>query len=520
MNFAQAVDAIGRILELKRIASAHVVDHGQMSNDELKAGIINVKAQYLDQGTVQSALDEVFYQNSDDDLRVLSRLMIVDVLLNQYDFQSPFRQTEFKVQAIEQSVINRSNEIDIENLACSSRDSSRYRNLELYRFVLEVAWDHEDSKSPDEVNLLRKLRERLGITEADHRFIEAKLGKYPKPSNQSHTKGEVNHARKYLQRKGILFAIQHDDGEDVDVIPEELAVVMRRILGLEIRVDSYCELMAHKPLRKKKHLYDVLDRSGVEYVKADTVEALVGRVIDYIPPSKAIASSSPRYGLTSEQLVTWCKQLGERASGTTEERVQRIITHFDMLRPVDIQVPDERARWYEFYGALATRDSSTLRAQHVIEKDLEMESKFEEATKYLFSDKFNHAPLHQAGTNHPDGLLALGTNFLMWDNKSKETAVNLKDHIKQFDAYMSKADKPVPIFLVIGPSFTPESETEAIRYHAEHFDRNIALITAEELKRLAEEWQSPENKNRESPFPLGMLASTGRFNRTGLGGLF
>ena len=107
----------------------------------------------------------------------------------------------------------------------------------------------------------------------------------------------------------------------------------------------------------------------------------------------------------------------------------------------------------------------------------------------------------------------------MWDNKSKESPVNLKDHIGQFDAYMNQADKPVPVFLVIGPAFTAESETEAMLYHAQHFDRNIALITAEDLKNLAEEWSSEANKRREDPFSLGLLAAAGGFKRERLGKL-
>ena len=145
--------------------------------------------------------------------------------------------------------------------------------------------------------------------------------------------------------------------------------------------------------------------------------------------------------------------------------------------------------------------------------------KFEEATEYLFAVKLKHSPLRQVGTKHPDGLLSLGSNYLMWDNKSKESPVNLRDHIRQFDGYMDQADKQVPVFLVIGPSFTEESGFEAVRYHAQHFDRNITLITASELKLLAEEWSAPENKSREEPFPLGMLAATGRFERSRLGEL-
>lgn len=58
-----------------------------------------------------------------------------------------------------------------------------------------------------------------------------------------------------------------------------------------------------------------------------------------------------------------------------------------------------------------------------------------------------------------------------------------------------------------------------MKYHAEHFDRSIVLITAAELKALAEEWSSPQHKNRETPFPLGLLAASGRFDRRKLGKL-
>ena len=457
------------------------------------------------------------YQTPESDLRVLSRLILVDVLLNQYDFELPFSETEERVLSCEQSVIDRSNEIELVNLGCVNRKSPRYHNLDLYRFVLDVAWENEDQTSPDEVNLLRKLRGRLGITETDHRLIESKLGKYPKRSNELHTRTEINSARRRLQSMGLLFAIRRDDDADVDIIPVELASVMRGVLNIELRLDSYRALMEYRPLRRKAHLASVLERSDVECGPTDTVELLVDRVIEYVSPSRAVSSVSPRYGLNNEQLGGWCRELSEPVSGTMDERLRRVISHFDRLRPRLEQEADERANWYNYFEQLSAREYDTLRSQHVIEKDLEIETKFEQATEYLFDEKLKHTPLRQPGTNHPDGLLSLGTNYVMWDNKSKESPVSLKDHIRQFDSYMNNADKPVPIFLVIGPSFTPESDSEAVRYHAQHFDRNISLITAQELRSLAEEWSSDDNNRREEPFPLGMLAGTGRFNRGRIG---
>ena len=517
MKFDDAVMAIRTLLDLRRIAGAHVVDHRQLGEDELREAIIKLKTKYLDAETVRLNLEHALYRDLQNDSRVMSHVILVDVLLDQYDSLLPAPQTEERAIEFEQSIVNRSNETELLDLASGNKDSQRHRDLDLYYFVLRVAWENEDAKSPDEVNLLRKLRHRLNITESDHRLLEAKLGKYPKPSNLLHTRAEINQTRRILQGLGLLFAVRQDDEVDLDVIPEELASVLRNILGLELRTESYRQLMEFNLMKRKPHLTEVLSRDGIEFGRYDTIPKLVDRVLSYVPVSKAIASSSPRFGLNSEQLAAWCRQLGISPYGTIEERVGRVIAHFDQLRPRIIAESDERAIWYEFYEQLARRDHETLRAQHVIDKDLEIEAKFEGATDYLFAEKLNHVPLQQRGSNHPDGLLTLQQNYLMWDNKSKESPVSLREHIGQFDGYMNQADKPVPIFLVIGPDFTTESEAEAVRYHAQHFDRNIALITAGELKNLAEEWSSEANRHREDSFPLGLLAASGRFKRERLG---
>lgn len=517
MKFGDAVAAIGTLTDLRRIAGAHVVDHRQLSEDELREALLKVKPQYLHEETVKSNVEHALYKLARNDLRVLSYVLLVDVLLDQYDFLLPTSNAEERVIAFEQAIVNRSNEIELSDLAAGNDDTHRYRDLDLYFFVLRVAWENEDVKSPDEVNLLKKLRARLNITESDHRLLEAKLGKYPKPSNLPHTRTEIGEARRLLQGLGLLFSVRQDGDVDLDVIPEEIAVTIRNMLGIEIRNECYAQLMEYRPLRRKAHLVDVLTQAKVEFGRYDNIDVLVERVLRYVPASQAIASVSPRYGLNSDQLSAWCRQLNISPSGPMEERVARVIEHFDQLRPRLVTEADGREIWYGFFEEFASRDYDFLRAQHVIDKDLEIEAKFEDATSYLFEELLNHTPLQQRGTAHPDGLLSLRMDYLMWDNKSKESPVNLKDHIAQFDGYMNQADKAVPVFLVIGPEFTEDSEAEAIRYHAQHFNRNLVLITAKELKSLAEEWSSMANKQRDTGFNLGLLASTGRFNRERLG---
>lgn len=89
--------------------------------------------------------------------------------------------------------------------------------------------------------------------------------------------------------------------------------------------------------------------------------------------------------------------------------------------------------------------------------------------------------------------------------------MNLKDHIRQFDTYIREADKPVRCFLVIAPSFTDESQALAMDYKVKN-GTVITLITADELRTLADRWAEQQAERSESSFPLGYFEQSGRFN--------
>ena len=141
---------------------------------------------------------------------------------------------------------------------------------------------------------------------------------------------------------------------------------------------------------------------------------------------------------------------------------------------------------------------------------MECEHYFEKATNYLFEVLLKNKPLLLTGTEHPDGKLSYNDKYILWDNKSKETPVNLKDHISQFDNYIKQSDKPVSVFIVIGPSFTENSIKECIKYSLMS-DTQILLITADELKEVAELW----HKNHpDEIFNLGFFKQNGRFDKS------
>lgn len=515
MKFDDAVMNIGTVPDLRRVALAHVVDHRNLKEKELRNALIKVKPQYLHFDTVKDNLEVSFFKNDSLEYRTISHIMINDIMLNEEGYMLNARELEERVMSLEQEIVNKSNEQEIDGLL-SHKDKQRQSEMELYYYILQVAWEYENSKSADEVNLLRKFRYRLNINEMDHKILEAKLGKFPKPNNDIHSRSEIQDVRRHLQSLGLLFPIRDEKGNDIDVIPEELAEVMNKALNKEIKYPNYSILIRHKLLFKKNLLTKALEKANVAISSGDTKDDLAEKAIKHLKPSTFLNEN-----LNNDELYKWCAEFDLPVSGTKQDRIDRIIAYYDSLRQTAPVREDERTVCYEYYEDLAYRDYTTLRAQNIICKDLEIESKFEEATSYLFQHKLNHTPLKQAGSNTPDGLLSFKDMYVMWDNKSKEKPglVNLNDHIKQFNQYIENANKPVPVFLVIAPDYTEESERVAFNYTAENINRNIVLITAKELKELAEEWSSSDNEKHDEPFPLGLLARSGRFNRSLLGSL-
>ncbi|MBQ2812573.1 MAG: hypothetical protein IJE63_04910, partial [Clostridia bacterium] len=134
-------------------------------------------------------------------------------------------------------------------------------------------------------------------------------------------------------------------------------------------------------------------------------------------------------------------------------------------------------------------------------------------TNYIFEKVLFNKPLTLTGTDHPDGKLSFKDKYIMWDNKSKESAVNLKDHIQQFDRYIKTSDKDVVVFMVIAPEFTAQSIQVCVDYSLNN-DTQILLITAEELKTVAELW---DKKHPGEMFNLGYFKQNGRFDISLLG---
>jgi hypothetical protein len=501
MEFRTIVPNISTFLDKKRIASQYVIDYKNLDEKALDEALIKTAPQYYNEENVRVTINKLLF-HSERDIRILHKIILKEILLNQDDFLMPQNELDQAVIDLEQEIVNASNE------ELHYKNKEKNRNLELFRYVLEAAWERNEDISCDEKNLIEKLISRLRITEREYQILEAKLGRFPKDRNEIHTRDEIKKCRLELQSSGLLLCFRSQDRTDYDVIPEEIAKTLRTIWGIELKTHGYQILVNYKEIRKKQYLMDTLQKAGEPYDQDANLNELQSFVVNHIAPSVLLGGFSPRDGLDVAHLYKWCKELSLNLSGQKPELIQRIIEYYDQVKKTSSLAGrdgDERELLFSFYEELASRNLEELRKQGVISKDIECERKFEQATYYIFERCLGHKPLQLSGTEHPDGILAYKDRLIFWDNKSKESPVNLQDHIKQFDHYIRSSQKPVVEFLVIGPEFTDESNRMAMKYKISS-DIQIGLLKASDLKEVATQY---EKKAAEEPFPLANFIQTG-----------
>ena len=465
-------------------------------DEEMTQFILGEAAKLADR---QRVLDTIRTPGADfgrDDLKAI----IFAVLLQEETFSTPERRLDEKVIAFEKTLVDRSKSLDLTEM--KKADPDRWRHLDTYRIMLEAAWNINGTVSPDAARLLAVLRNHLGITPEDHWLISSLLKRFPKDNNALHTADEVNDARKDLQRQGLLWNYKDEDEQNVDVIPAEIAAVIRgEYAGQELQRVNYRRLVSHDSILLPE-LRAILQRHGLDRSgnKLDLIERVVG---SGVKPSEVLNE------LDKDKLSTLCSGFGMRSSGAKAELVARLIDFYDDLTFEERVTRDAREEWYSNYELLARRAYAELRAKKLITKDLEIEHMFEDATAFLFSARLRVPCDMTRKDNRADGRLHLDNDqCILLDCKSAEVAVNLQDHLDtQFDGYLRKevGNGKHPIgFLVIAPAFTPQSIRLAYQYKA-RTNWDVALITAEGLRHLADRWAATGGGK---PFPVRLLNKT------------
>lgn len=506
MNFIQFVNQIPSIVIAKRVASAYVADYRRLSLDEIKEFLIKTAPQYVAYDNIANQLAQLKLDENRA-VRIIAPILMRHYLLDQDDFISPCKDTDTAILNYEKAIIDESNNFDITKIS---------RDFALFKHMLDTAWAYNNDVSVDEKNLIEALRKYLNITTEEQHMLEAKSSRFPTEGNVLHTLDDIDETRKALQTRGLLVSIKNSDGIMCDMIPDDIAIQIRKYYQIEIRSYGYEKLVDYVIKKtKKQYLIDIVQKASqhaetatIEISNNPTVAELKSAIMKSIQPSNLIGGFSIRDGLDVTMLSAWCGDLGLNVSGSKNALIARILEYYDGLRKIEVKTADEREKLLGVYSQLASRDLKFLRANNIIEKDLQCEHLFEEATNYIFEKMLLNKPLTLTGTEHPDGKLSFKNKYIMWDNKSKETAVNLKDHIQQFDGYIRTSDKEVVVFMVIAPDFTEKSIQECVDY-ALNSDTQILLITADELKTVAETWNK---KHPDETFNLGYFKQNGRFD--------
>jgi len=508
MKFIQIVQQIPNTIIAKRVASAYVADYRRLNLDEIKEFLIKTENQYTSFENISSRLNEI---NLDENraVRIIAPILLRTYLLDQDEFISSVKETESAILNYEKTIVDESNNYDVSKIS---------KDFALFEYMLNTAWEYNNDISVDEKNLIEALRIYLNITVFEQQILEAKAGRFPTEENILHTLDDIETTRKVLQTKGLLMTIKDSDGVMCDVVPEEIAKQVRKYFNIEIRSYGYEKLVDYVVKKtKKQYLIDILNKSNqnknrtaIEIPNSPNVQELKNIILKSIQPSNLIGGYSPRDGMDLSMLQAWCTDLGLNVSGSKNALIERLLEYYDSLRKIEIKTKDDREAFFAVYTQLASRDLKYLRANNIITKDLQCEHFFEAATNYLFENMLLNKPLTLTGTEHPDGKLSFKDKYIMWDNKSKETSVNLKDHIAQFDKYIKTSDKEVAVFMVIAPEFTPQSIQECVDYSLNN-DTQILLITAEELKQVATIWNQ---KHNGEIFNLGYFKQNGRFDIT------
>lgn len=428
---------------------------------------------------------------------------ILRTLLRSNDFLATEEEIITNVKNLEEDVIKKS----------KSKENFKHieeHSYEIMKVILEAALD-DNNISEDELHLIKKVRKKLSVHENDQFMIQAQLNHFPQEGNQIHQLDDVKQALVDLQKCGVIFYCNKLKGQPF-IIPEEIIDAVKQYLDIELietKFDDFLDILTSSELKQILNQLN-LKQSGKK-------EELISRImITGIKPSEILDS------LSNARLNEICKDLPDvKSSGTKEERIHRIIDHFDRLVGIEaVDSSDEREKYYLFYEQLAKIDLANLLGKKIVKHQRDIELAFERATHYLFETKLLHNPVKQNGSEHCDGCLNFGNNgeLMMWDNKALLAGNKYEfpnGHFKQFKRYIRDASvngKRVNCFMVVVPEINEDAaklNAAKLKYES-GTDTDVSIITATNLKWIAEEWSS---KNKDKPINLEIFNMTGILTR-------
>ncbi|ARF16110.1 SAP domain-containing protein [Sporosarcina ureae] len=482
-------------LYLGRIVDSFLKDVHLETEEEMRELVLKNIDEFQNKERVKNYLD---FSRDPRDLALLNELILM-ALMEKEGYLLSEANLYKEVEDIENAILKQSNDDNYMNRFIP-QDVNR-----IYSAVLDEAWKKDESLNEHEINILNVLRKELDLTKRDHYLIESKIGRFPQKDNVLHTHQQISRSLINLQTRGLILRFRDDTS--YYIIPKDIARILRYEMGGELRNEVYETLLNDLSVTQLREILHQL-----EFNVSGVKEALVERIIKHnILPSTALKIFS-----TKELADILRKLEGTKISGTKKEKIQNIIDYYEMLSsPTSSDPTDHRSRLFDFYEELAARDYKSLRVNKVIDKDIEVDNYFEEATRYIFERKLGIDVLAMEGTRHADGKLQFSKQeVVLWDNKSTEEAYNFpENHFNQFLRYIRSEKMRVTLFLIIVQDYTKEAIAQAQKLKAfSEEDTDVALIKATDLKYVAEQWQTFSDQ-KQPIFNLQVFNMTGELTR-------
>ncbi|MCX6902203.1 MAG: hypothetical protein NTW03_01730, partial [Verrucomicrobia bacterium] len=226
---------------------------------------------------------------------------ILHLLLNAPDFSLPAEGFRQKVQEETERMV-----------ALATRDPifPKPKQYDLYLKMMIAAWDLDNDINPSEANLLRVLRNELGISLMEHFVIEH----HPELHRFWQTEQAYENERNLLRNAGILFTV---GGQNV--LPEETVILIRRAWGIELSTLQFRRLLDVLTI---EDLRNVLDGEGL--IISGKAEERKTRILDnYVLPRSALEA------VNIESLREAARALRCRPYGAKEEVIENILDWLD-----------------------------------------------------------------------------------------------------------------------------------------------------------------------------------------------
>jgi len=481
MKFEEVIRNLATQNAVKRSANITAAARIGPSKEDLLAK----KKLFLDEKRIRRE-----YYTSDEDFDF--RRFILFLLLNEEDYsiKSDLKEITNKIKEFKNRLLKNEKYIHVED-----------DKIGVYNVVLEAI--KEDRKiSKDELNVLEKLRKKIGITLFQHWIFRIKNDFFDEINKIDSMANKLKEHLHQLEKKGLVFYVIKGN-EKYYTIPEEIANQLKKIFEMELSFYKF-EALLNNSIIKNVERRNFLKSKGIDsYGTKDELNKKI--IFNWLNPSEFLGF------LTLDSLSEIATKLGIKKSGNKKEIVRRIIEHYNEIYIPSARSMDERERYYMFYEDLANRNQSKLIKKGIITKGEEIGKKFEKATEYLFEKilGFKVVSPKIKGRLHgvkADGKAIKNGDFIVWDCKTKDARLKIStSERRQFIDYINeykKVDKGKFLsFLII------TSEIDDIRNIRRKLleikketDIDISVVRASDLKKFAEEVKKTKREVDLKPF--------------------